>query len=55
MNVNLFAAKNAQAVTFRIGKPINRRDLGIRRLAGSAKDKLIMKTVSSCNNALATA
>lgn len=55
MNVNLFAVKKTQAVTFRIGKPVSRRDLGIRRLVGSAKDKLIMKTVSSCNNALATA
>ena len=55
MNVNLFAVKKVQAVTFRVGKPINHRDLGIRRLAGPAKDKLIMKAQSSCNNALATA
>ena len=54
MNVHLFAAKKSQAVTFRVGKPVNRRDLGIQRLVGPAKDKLIMK-VCSCNNALATA
>ena len=55
MNVNLFAAKKTQAVTFRTGKPVNRRDLGIRRLVGPAKDKLMMKTGMSCNNSLATA
>ena len=54
MNVHLFAAKKTQGVTFRIGKPVRRMDLGIQRLVGPAKDKLIMK-VCSCNNALATA
>ncbi|HKV96187.1 MAG TPA: hypothetical protein VJR90_01685 [Gammaproteobacteria bacterium] len=54
MNVNLFAAKKTQGVTFRIGKPVLHRDLGIQKLVGPAKDKLIMK-VNSCNNALATA
>lgn len=54
MNVNLFAAKKTQGVTFRIGKPVLHRDLGIQKLVGPAKDKLIMK-VCSCNNALATA
>lgn len=55
MNVNLFAVKKTQAVTFQVGKPTNRRDLGIRRLVGPAKDKLIMKSGSCCNNSLATA
>lgn len=55
MNVNFFAVKKTQAVTFQVGKPVNPRDLGIRRLAGPAKDKLIMKLQSSCNNVLATA
>ncbi len=54
MNVNLFAAKKTHAVTFRVGKPVRHMDLGIQKLVGPAKDKLIMKACS-CNNALATA
>ena len=54
MNVNLFTAKKTQGVTFRIGKPVRRMDLGIQRLVGPAKDKLIMKACA-CTNALATA
>ena len=54
MNVNLFAAKKTQGVTFRVGKPVHRRDLGIQKLVGPAKDKLIMKACA-CTNALATA
>lgn len=54
MNVHFFAAKKTQGVTFRVGKPIRRTDLGIQRLIGPAKDKLIMK-VYACNNALASA
>lgn len=54
MNVNLFAVKKTQAVTFRVGKPVHHMDLGIQKLVGPAKDKLIMKVVA-CTNALATA
>lgn len=54
MNVNLFAAKKTQTVTFKVGKPVHHRDLGIQRLIGPAKDKLIMKYVI-CTNTLATA
>ena len=53
MNV-LFASKKSKGVTFRVGKPVSRMDLGIQKLVGPAKDKLIMKVVA-CNNALATA
>ena len=54
MNVNLFAAKKTQAVTFKLNKAVRHMDLGIQRLVGPAKDKLIMK-VNACNNALASA
>lgn len=54
MNVHLFAAKKTQGVTFRTNASVRRMDLGIQKLVGPAKDKLIMK-VNSCNNALATA
>ena len=53
MNV-LFASKKTQAVTFKLNKAVRRMDLGIQRLVGPAKDKLIMKYVA-CNNGLATA
>jgi hypothetical protein len=55
MNVNLFAAKKSKGVTFRVGKPVRHMDLGIQKLVGPAKDKLIMKAVQACNNALASA
>ena len=54
MNVNLFAAKKTQTVTFKLNKAVRHVDLGIQRLVGPAKDKLIMKAVL-CNNVLASA
>ncbi|MGA9852024.1 MAG: hypothetical protein WBR15_03760 [Gammaproteobacteria bacterium] len=55
MNINLFAVKKTQGVMFRTNKRVRQLDLGIQKLIGSAKDELIMKSTSACNNALASA
>lgn len=53
MNV-LFASKKSKGVTFRTNTSVRRMDLGIQKLIGPAKDKLIMKA-AACSNTLATA
>ncbi len=53
MNINIFAAKKTQGVMLRTNKQVRQLDLGIQKLVGPARDELIMKLVSCCNNAMA--